>query len=58
MIRIQPLFLIIEYVKKQIHSSKSLDRIAKSSTYRVHFGNEDDDKILPDDDFLYNDWDA
>lgn len=44
--------LNIKFAQKQPPS------IAKSSTYRVHFGNEDDDKILPDDDFLHNDWDA
>lgn len=47
-----------EYKQKKIHLSKSTERIAKSSTYQEHFGNEDDDKILPDDDFLHNDWDA
>lgn len=49
---------IIKYAQKQTISSKSSDRVAKSSTYRVHFGNDDDDKIVPDDDFVHNDWDA
>lgn len=48
----RPVTLIIKFAQKQPPS------IAKSSTYQVHFGNEDDDKILPDDDFLHNDWDA
>lgn len=47
-----------EYKQKEIHLTKSSERIAKSSAYQEHFGNEDDDKILPDDDFLHNDWDA
>lgn len=34
-----------------------LSNIKKSSSYRLNFGDSDDDKILPDDDFL-DDWDV
>ena len=39
------------------YATPILSNIKKSSSYRLHFGDSDDDKILPDDDFL-DDWDV
>lgn len=39
------------------YATSILSNMKKSSSYRLHFGDSDEDKILPDDDFL-DDWDV
>jgi hypothetical protein len=44
-------------IEQNIASRSSSNIMSRSSSYRMLFGNDDEDEILPDDDFL-DDWDA
>ena len=49
------------YDKQDLHTSHSFassNQISRSSSYQLHFGNEDDDEVVADDDFMDDDWDA
>jgi hypothetical protein len=48
---------LIEQNIPSSHSLLSSNIMSRSSSYRMLFGNDDEDEILPDDDFL-DDWDA
>ena len=50
-------YSLIEQNIPSSHSLSSSNLMSRSSSYRILFGNDDEDEILPDEDFL-DDWDA